>query len=233
MPAERDDRHPADAFGDIPDPIGGASERPAPPMKPPADPSPTRSQVRMQRLLLLGAAVLWPAGVFAHYGGGWRGKGVAYVAAQFALWVSALLFAAWIALSSGRRGVGRPVPWLRIAAVGAPIFFVVLALFWLPSNAKPFGDVGPPAMLEGCFQIGLTVAIPMLLLAVAAMRRSFPSGAMWRGAALGAACGLGGVVVLVLLCGSPYGGHIALAHGMPLVIATLVGAWGGSRLGRA
>jgi hypothetical protein len=40
------------------------------------------------------------------------------------------------------------------------------------------------------------------------------------------------VVVLVLVCGSPYAGHIALAHGMPLVIATLVGAWGGSRIGR-
>jgi hypothetical protein len=232
MPAERDDRHRADVFSDIPDPIGGAVGRPAA-MKPPADRSPTRREVRLQRLLLLGAAVLWPAGVFAHYGGGWRGTGIDYVAAQFALWASSLLFAAWIALSSGRRGVGRPVPWLRIAAIGAPILFMVLALFWLPPNAKPFGDVGPPAMLEGCFQIGLTVAIPMLLLAVAAMRRSFPSGAIWRGAALGAACGLGGVVVLVLLCGSPYGGHIALAHGMPLVIAILVGAWGGSRLGRA
>jgi hypothetical protein len=40
------------------------------------------------------------------------------------------------------------------------------------------------------------------------------------------------VVVLVLVCGSPYGGHIALAHGMPLIVATLIGAWGGSRIGR-
>jgi hypothetical protein len=87
-------------------------------------------------------------------------------------------------------------------------------------------------MLESCFQIGLTVAAPMALLAVWTMRRSFPSGAGWRGAALGAAAGLAGVVVLVLLCGSPYGGHIALAHGLPLVIATLIGAIGGMRLGR-
>jgi hypothetical protein len=87
-------------------------------------------------------------------------------------------------------------------------------------------------MLEGCFQIGLTVAIPMLILAAVAMRRSFPSGAGWRGAALGAACGLGAIVVLVLLCGSPFGGHVAIAHGMPLVLATLIGAWGGRALGR-
>ena len=232
MAPERNDRHPADAFSDIPDPIARSSERPAAAMKAPAVASPTRSQVRLRRFVLLGAAVLWPAGVFAYYGGGWRGRGVDYVAAQFAIWAGSLLFSAWIALSAGRRGVGRPVPWLRIAAIGAPLAFLFLALFWLPPNGKSFGDVGPPAMLEGCFQIGLTVAMPMLILAVGAMRRSFPSGAGWRGAALGAACGLGGVVVLVLLCGSPYGGHIALAHGMPLVIATLVGAWGGTRLGR-
>ena len=232
MAADHNDRHPADAFSDIPDPIDGSSERPRQAMKAPAVASPTRGQVRLQRLVLLGAAVLWPAGVFVYYGGGWRGKGVDYVAAQLALWAGSLLFAAWIALSTGRRGVGRPVPWLRIAAIGAPFAFMVLALLWLPPNGKPFGDIGPPAMLEGCFQIGLTVAMPMLILAVGAVRRSFPSGAVWRGAALGAACGLGGVVVLVLLCGSPYGGHIALAHGMPLVIATLIGAWGGSRLGR-
>jgi hypothetical protein len=232
MSAEQSDRQPSDVFSDIPDPIAGSPRRPQQAMKVPAEASPTRSQVRLQRLVLLGVAVLWPAAVLAYYGAGWRGKGVDYVAAQFAIWAGSLLFAAWIALSAGRRGVGRPVPWLRIAAVGAPVAFMVLALFWLPPNGKPLGDVGPPAMLEGCFQIGITVAMPMLLIAVWAMRRSFPSGAGWRGAALGAACGLGGVVVLVLLCGSPYGGHIALAHGMPLVLATLIGAWGGKTLGR-
>ena len=232
MGAERDDRHLADAWGDIPDPIVGSTERRAESMKAPAVDSPTRTQRRLQRFVLLAAAVLWPAGVLLYYGGGWRGKGLDYVAAQFAIWAGSLLCAAWVALSAGKRGIGRPMSWLRIAALGAPLAFMVLALFWLPPNGKAFGDVGPPAMLEGCFQIGLTVAVPMLVLAVGAIRRSFPSGAGWRGAALGAACGLGGVVVLVLLCGSPYGGHIALAHGMPLVIATLVGAWAGVRLGR-
>jgi hypothetical protein len=232
MAAERKDQRPADAWGDIPDPILGAAP-PSSAMKPPAIASATRGQVRLQRLLFLGMAVLWPLAVLFYYDGGWRGHGVDFVAAQFALWAAFLLFAAWMGLSSGARGVGRPVPWLRIAAIGAPMAFLLLALFWLPPNGKPFGHVGPPAMLEGCFQIGLTVAAPMLFLSAWAMRRAFPSGAVWRGAALGAACGLGGVVVLVLLCGSPYGGHIAIAHGMPLVIVTLVGAWGGSKIGRA
>jgi hypothetical protein len=233
MAAEREDQHLADAWSDIPDPIAGTPRPSSPSIQAPATPSATRSQLMLQRLVFLGTAVLWPVAVLFYYGGGWRGHGVDWVAAQFALWAAFLLFAGWVALSAGGRGVGRPVPWLRIAAIGAPFAFLVLALIWLPPNGKPFGDLGPPAMLEGCFQIGLTVAVPMLLFSVWAMRRSFPSGAAWRGAALGAACGLGGVVVLVLLCGSPYGGHIAVAHGMPLVIATLIGAWGGSRIGRA
>jgi hypothetical protein len=233
MAADRRDQHPADAWSDIPDPLLGSAPPPSSPMKAPTLPAATRAQVHVQRFVFLGAAVLWPAIVFVYYGGGWRGHGVDFVAAQFALWSACLLFAGWVALSTGTRGVGQPIGWLRIAAVGAPLGFVLLALFWLPSNGKPFGDVGPPAMLEGCFQIGLTVAAPMVLLAVWAMRRSFPSGAVWRGAPLGAAAGLGGVVVLVHLCGSPYGGHIALAHGLPLVIATLVGAVGGTRLDRA
>jgi hypothetical protein len=233
MAADHRDRHPADAWSDIPDPILGVPQPPSRGIKVPATPSATRSQLLRKRLLSLGTAALWPVAVLFYYDGGWRGHGVDFVAAQFTIWAAFLLFAAWVALSAGTRGVGRPVPWLRIAAVGAPLAFVLLALFWLPPNGKAFGALGPPAMLEGCFQIGLTVAVPMTFFAVLAMRRSFPSGAVWRGAALGAACGLGGIVVLVLLCGSPYGGHIAVAHGLPLVIATLVGAWGGSRVGRA
>lgn len=232
MAAERKDQLPVDAFGDIPDPLAGVARPSSPPIKVPTTPSPTRAQVLAQRLVLLGSALLWPAVVLFYYDGGWRGHGVDFVAAQFTIWAACLLFAGWLALSAGRRGIGRPVPWLRVAATGAPLAFILLALFWPPPNGKSFGALGPPAMLEGCFQIGLTVAIPMLLVSVWAMRRSFPSGSAWRGAALGAACGLGGVVVLVLLCGSPYTGHIAVAHGMPLVIATLIGAWGGRKIGR-
>ena len=232
MAAERKDRRPADAWSDIPDPLGGMPQPPAPDIKAPATPSATRRQIQLQRVLFLGAAVLWPVAVFLYYDGGWRGHGLDFVAAQFTLWAAFLAYAGWVSLSAGKRGVGQPVPWLRIAGVGAPFAFVSLALFWVPPNGKAFGALGPPAMLEGCAQIGLTVAVPMLLLAVWAVRRSFATGAAWRGAALGAACGLGGVVVLVLLCGSPYGGHIAVAHGLPLVVATLIGAWGGRKIGR-
>jgi hypothetical protein len=233
MAADRRAPDLPESWDDIPDPLLGAPPPSSSPMKPPAHASATRGRVRLERFVFLGAALLWPALVFFHYDGAWRGSGLDFAGAQFALWAAFLALAAWLSLSPGTRGVGRPVPWLRVAAIGAPIAFVLLALVWLPPNGKSFGALGPPAMLEGCFEIGLTVAAPMVVLALWAMRRAFPSGAIWRGAALGAACGLGGVAVLVHLCGSPYGGHIALAHGLPLVIATLVGALGGARLGRS
>ena len=224
---------PPDAFGDIPDPLLGAPLPRPMPMQPPSTQSATRSELRRRRLALLVSALVWPAVVLVWYEGGWRGRGLDFVAAQFVLWTALLGVAAWLALSPGTRGVGRPVRWLRATAIGAPLAFVLLGLLWLPPHGKPaIGALGPPDMLEGCFQIGLTVAVPTLLLAVWAMRRAFPAGAAWRGAALGAACGLGAVIVLLLLCGSPFGGHIALAHGLPLVIATVIGAWGGARVGR-
>src|SRR5689334_13387692 len=118
MAAERKDQHPADAWSDIPDPLHGMPQPPAPSIKVPATPSATRAQVLVQRFVFLGAALIWPVVVLFYYDAGWRGHGIDYVAAQFALWAMLLLFAAWLALSAGRRGIGRPVPWLRIAAVG-------------------------------------------------------------------------------------------------------------------
>ena len=154
------------------------------------------------------------------------------MAAQFALWAVFLSFAAWFALSGGKRGLGRPVRDLRVIAFGAPLAFIALAYLWLPPHERAGRSLGGANMLGGCLEIGHQVALPMVLLAAIAVRRSFPAGAVWRGAALGAACGLGGVLVLVLLCGSPFAGHIAIAHGAPLVLATLAGALAGSKVGR-
>src|SRR6185503_14412271 len=54
MAAERKDQHPADAWSDIPDPILGAAPPSSASMKAPATASATRSQVQLQRLVLLG-----------------------------------------------------------------------------------------------------------------------------------------------------------------------------------
>jgi hypothetical protein len=72
-----------------------------------------------------------------------------------------------------------------------------------------------------------------MALAMMALRRSFVAGAAWRGALVGAACGFVAAFVLTLHCASPFGGHVVLAHGVPIGVAAAVGAFFGIRVGRA
>src|SRR5689334_24746467 len=80
MAAERKDQHPADAWSDIPDPLLGMPQSPAPQIQAPATPSATRAQMLVHRFIYLGAAMIWPVVVLLHYHGGWRGHGLHYVA---------------------------------------------------------------------------------------------------------------------------------------------------------
>src|SRR6185503_11435375 len=102
-----------------------------------------------------------------------------------------------------------------------------------PAEAAPFGATGSMEGLAGCFAVGIGVALPLVLLGLWSVRRSFPSAAGWRGALVGTSSGLGAALVLTLHCGSPFGGHVALAHGMPLDLASLAGVWLGTRVARS
>jgi len=220
------------AWLDIPDPLLRPAEPRSSPAVAPAAESPTRSQVRWQRLVALAACVVWPAIVLMRSGFRRPFEG-SFLVPQTLVWAALLILTAWASVSSGRRGLGRPVRLAELLAIGAPAAFVVLGLFWLPGQApNRFGEIGPIALVPNCVALGLSVAIPMLVASAWSLMRSFPTGASWRGAALGAACGLGAALVLTLHCGSQFGGHIALAHGGPLALTTLAGAIFGSKLGR-
>jgi hypothetical protein len=159
---------------------------------------------------------------------------MSFVMAQIALFVAILLAAILIAILPGRRGLGGPVSRLRLAALGAPILFIVVGLLWLPQGSpSSFGQIGPWGAVMSCVLLGLLVALPMVLVGVWAMQRAFPSASGWRGAALGAGLGLVGSVALTAHCGSLFGGHVALAHGLPIVVSALLGAVLGSRVARA
>jgi hypothetical protein len=144
---------------------------------------------------------------------------------QTFLWTALVVASLFIALGRGRRGLGGPVVLSMVEAIGIPLLFVVLGLVWLaPGSPTAFGDFGTPTLHGSCLAIGIAVALPMLVVASWSLRRSFPSGAGWRGAAVGASIGLAAASVLTLHCGSTSGGHIALAHGGPILLATLAGA---------
>jgi hypothetical protein len=253
-----DDRF-AEAWRDIPDPIAPADPPQAsrPQTRPSADPpqasrpqtrpssvrpvqlpegaSPTRSAMKTRRAIAVVALTAWPP--VLRLGWGFRpdiAERSAFVAGQAALLGLLLIPAILIAILPGRRGLGGPLWRTRIAALGLPIAFMLVGLFWLPEGSPgSFGEIGPWAAILPCFSIGLLVAVPMLLVLLWAVQRAFPSAAAWRGGALGAAVGLVGSAVLTAHCSSPFGGHVALAHGLPIVIAGLLGGFLGLKIARA
>jgi hypothetical protein len=174
-----------------------------------------------------GVALLVHAGLRAGFA-----ANAGFVMAQVALWSLVLAVAVSLAMAPGRHGLGADLRWTGSMAVLAPLGFMLLALVWLvPGSSGSFGEVGALGPLSGCFTYALLVAVPTTLLAAWSLRRAFPAAAAWRGAAVGAACGLSSALVLTLHCASPLGGHIALGHGLPIAVsvvlaALLVGRWG-------
>jgi hypothetical protein len=229
-----DDRF-AEAWNDIPDPIAPRESAPARTMSTPQAPSPTRGAAKLRRMMALAAVVVWP--LLLRLIWGLRPdieERLSFVMGQGAFFGLLLVAVLLVAILPGRRGLGSPIARIRLAAMGAPLFFAVMGLLWLPAGAPgSFGEVGPWASVMSCVSLGLLVALPILLIVVWALGRAFPSASGWRGAALGAAIGLVGSISLTAHCGSQLGGHVALAHGLPIVVCALVGALLGSKVARA
>jgi hypothetical protein len=235
-PTREGDGHIGEGWLDVPDPLGGAAApRPSRATPAPAAPSLTRDEARARRRVALVGSIAWSGTMLAFFGLRRElGAHSNFVAGQTMLWMAMLSSALVIAVTAGRRGLGSPVAWLRTLAVAAPFLFLVVGLSWLPADAgTEFGATGPASAIVRCLLLGLGVVVPTLALGVWSVRRAFPSAAAWRGAVLGVASGLAAAVVLTLHCSSPFGGHVALAHGLPVVLSTLAGAFFGSKLARS
>jgi hypothetical protein len=222
-------------FLDIPDPLNIAREAPPAPMPRFDAPSPTRSEMRRRRRWALRAAFILPLLALAIYGVREQlRENALLVLVQCATWLALLAIASIAALSRGRAGMGSSVRLAEIVAFLAPASFLALALGWVPQQAHTeLGAVGPVAQIFKCMSLGLAVSLPLLLVAIWSLRYAWVSAAGWRGAALGAASGLVAVFALTLHCGNDFGAHIAIGHGTPLVLSTLIGALLAIRWARA
>ena len=220
---------------DIPDPASGIAARSGPPIAPPKERALTRGDVKARRTVAMVGWLGWPLAVLVVWGLR-RGFGdiAGFLAAQGMLWTALLFVGARTATARGARGIGVPVWRVLAAAIGIPLAFVLIGILWLPAGSTgELGEIGPLERIGGCVGLGTLVALPLLAIAAWALRRAFPSASVWRGAALGASSGLAAALVLTLHCGVTLGGHIALAHGGPVILATLVGAIAGTKMVRA
>jgi len=212
-------------FSEIPDP-GLAADAPSPPIVlPELETSPTRNLVRNRRLAVLTGSVSWLLMHLAVYGirADFHGLPALYLAAQILLpflLASASLFTA---LAYGKLGLGLKIGLISGLALLGPLTFCLIAL----GAPAPYAAAPGAASLLGilvCFDITLAWAAVPLLGAAFALPGAFASGVRWRSALVGAAVGLFAGATMNLHCPNVASLHVLLGHGLPVIVATLVGA---------
>lgn len=212
---------------DIPDPAAFLAARPPPlEAKAPAERSATRPQRERGRALAVAASLTWTAGSLALWG----------LRPDLRTPAVVIPLAAWTLLAAGALRIAlrprtRGLPWapwaVQAALIAVPTGFALSALVG--------ADLREP-LLEGstlpCALAGAQIALVPLALAALTLRRSFLSAPAWRGAAVGAACGLIGAFGIHAHCAYAAGAHVLVAHGLPILLCALLGAAAGALGGR-
>ena len=184
-----------------------------------------RTQIRRRRWIALGLSSAWLLTHLVVYGVRQDLATLApgYVAVQIGLPFGVAAASLSVALSPGKLGLG-----VSVGALAALVFLGPLS-FWLAAFAMhvPSGLLGDDGMFAAlvCFDITLLWAVLPLLAAAFALRRSFAGGAVWRSALIGATAGLFSGAAMNLHCSNVDPLHMALGHGVPVVLSALIGAF--------
>lgn len=111
---------------------------------------------------------------------------------------------------------------VAIAAVG----FVTLGLMIHPMAPGLTANYGTERFFEGhtCLEIGLATALVPVVIGAIFLRGALPVGSRWIAAALGAAGGCLGGLVLHLHCHIGDGLHVGLIHGGVVILAAALSA---------
>ncbi|WP_437675249.1 NrsF family protein [Sorangium sp. So ce131] len=224
-----DEHELLEGLEDIPDPAAHLAGRAPPPLTAaPAEPSLTRParERRVASAILVGLAwvllLTWIAGFRADIGS-------PRVAIPLALWALLSSLGLLLALTPRARGLPAGVRALQALVAAVPAGFLAAAV---ATSGLANGPLSLMMHLK-CSAIGLGMALPPLALAAFVLRRSFLSAPAWRGAAIGALCGLGAVIGIQAHCSYDDVVHVAFAHGLPIAAGALLGAAGGALRGRA
>lgn len=139
---------------------------------------------------------------------------------------------AFAALWPGRFGLGIAVRANATWAVLSPLAFWIAALGARAPYLAPF-DPQRGLHILLCLDLTLTfAALPLLALSLG-LRRVLAGPARLRATLLGASAGLWAGTTMNLHCPNVDGLHVALGHGLPVLLATLFGAVVLARTARA
>lgn len=222
-------------FTDVPDPLAvRVADQPSVRSVPLDATAPNRASTRRRRLAALALSSAWLAAHLLVFGvrSDFASLPGAYVFVQVGLpWLLALAALA-LALRAGRFGLGARIGAVAgLAGLGPLAFWAMAAGAPSPHSAAP-GDASLLGVLV-CLDITLAwIAVPLLAAALC-LRCAFPAASSARSALVGAACGLLAGGVMNLHCPNVDRIHMSFGHGIPVLVAVLVGAIIMSRSTRA
>lgn len=217
---------------EIPDP---ASEPTAQPLRLPALPAlphrlteraPDRLQMQRRRrnaLVLSGGWLLSHLAVFG-LRQDLRQLSSTYLLAQVGLPFALASASLYVATRPGRLGLG--LSWAVVAtlAVLGPVSFWVAGVL-TPVPYATTADNQPWLGALVCSDIMLAWMSAPLFAAAFALRGAFAAAAVWRSALVGASVGLLSGVTINLHCSNVHPFHLAVGHGVPVVLGCIIGAF--------
>ncbi|XXX73838.1 NrsF family protein [Sorangium sp. So ce134] len=214
---------------DIPDPAAHLAVRPPPaPAEAPAEPSLTRPARERRALVASLVGLAWIL-IFSWIEGFRDDLGSPEVAVPLAIVAILCGLGLLLALRPRARGLPAGVRVLQALVAAVPVGFLAAAV----ATSRVADPPVPLALHLRCIASAACTALVPFALAALVLRRSFLSAPAWRGAAIGAVCGLGVVVGVGTHCALDDLLHVALAHGLPIAAGALLGAAAGARRGRA
>jgi hypothetical protein len=159
-----------------------------------------------------------------------RARPVPYVVALAVAWLGVALAATLGGVTRGRSMLGRPAFVHFLVAAVTPVALLATAL--LTSTAWPeTQDDHPVAAAHAiCVAVTLVCALGPLGAFAVLRRHSDPVAPRLTGAAIGAASGGWGAVVIELHCTHASTVHVLLGHVLPVVLLTLIGVLVGDRV---
>jgi hypothetical protein len=195
-----------------------------------ATPSPTKSKTTRANAIMIALGVATAATMIAAFGISLGGRPLVFVALSAVGWAAIAASVSALSQSRGKTMLGKTRMLLVVAATcAAPAIFG-----WVMSLTMAWPEVREPA---GTWQTHLTCFAATLVLslgpviALAFVRRaSDPVHPRATGAAIGAAAGAWGGVLIDMHCPITHPLHIALAHVMPVLVYAAIMALASSRL---
>lgn len=139
-------------------------------------------------------------------------------------WLLGFVVPAWLVVVPPRGQVMARWRAAAVAAAASAVLFVACGFVIQPSGPSSFPALKSPLHGLGCLEIGLVAAIVPILLSAIAVRGAFPVGSRWAAAALGAAGGALGGLMLHFHCPVTDPVHVGGMHGGVVVVAALLSA---------